>query len=693
MAQPVWVLSVDLQAKTATFASGMGDAAKGARASFQDIKEGAKDMASSTNYSMMEARHGVMLIGEEFGFHLPRALTSFIASLGPVGAAMEAAFPFLAIIVGATLLLEHLHKLKEEGDKLTDAQTHFGTTVTSVLNGLDDKLLQAGIRTDELNHNHLAALEKELERIDLKSFAELEQSFDRIAKASDAAFAQLKTHWYSWSAGSEGAKHALEDFKTQYESLQSLGKNAEASGLLKGTLEQAKAFRDTMKQATGTLAEDDKALQAQQNLVDLLQAQVTAETKINALKAADKGEARQNTENKMGGEADKLAREQAQQERKGAEEAQKLWDENFRAAVSALQENEREKIDATKQGSAARLAAIDAAIKEEQSKGLQETGFYRGLLTARINEARQMGEEEKKLKADAGKEAAQFDTRMGELEIAAKREQGVLKMSAMRNTERARIALETQLATEEYELKRTEFSKEMAALDQEDKAYENKLKALQDKQLELTRQYENKKTQITDEAEKNRNKAILSAEQHWKDEMAKGLTDVLMRHETFGKMMLSLGDQVAAGMIQNALKSILALNMEKPHQAAAAGRMGWLAGMRFPFPADLVMAPLLAAAGFTAVMAYEGGGMVPGTGRGDVVPAMLEPGETVLPKKLTEGLMRSGGNAGGGNVTHVQAHFAPVVHAVDAEGVDRMLRTHADTFHRHFASHVRRMNR
>src|SRR5437879_6366004 len=102
MAAPVWVLSVDLQTKTAVFQSGMADAAKSARGAFNEIKQGAGEMGKETGYSMMEARHGVMLLGEEFGVKLPRALTSFIASIGPIGAAMEAAFPFLAIAVGAT---------------------------------------------------------------------------------------------------------------------------------------------------------------------------------------------------------------------------------------------------------------------------------------------------------------------------------------------------------------------------------------------------------------------------------------------------------------------------------------------------------------------------------------------------------------------------------------------------------------
>src|SRR4029077_12524958 len=85
MTQPVWVLSVDLQTKTATFQSGMADAAKSARGAFTDISGGATKMGAETGYSMMEARHGVMLLGEEFGIKMPRAIAGFIASIGPVG--------------------------------------------------------------------------------------------------------------------------------------------------------------------------------------------------------------------------------------------------------------------------------------------------------------------------------------------------------------------------------------------------------------------------------------------------------------------------------------------------------------------------------------------------------------------------------------------------------------------------------
>ena len=97
------------------------------------MSDGVRGASGQINYSMMEARHSVMILGEEFGAHLPRALTTFVASLGPIGPALEAAFPFLAVILGATLLIEHLSKIgeaerqmQEAGQKLTDgmAGTH-----------------------------------------------------------------------------------------------------------------------------------------------------------------------------------------------------------------------------------------------------------------------------------------------------------------------------------------------------------------------------------------------------------------------------------------------------------------------------------------------------------------------------------------------------------------------------------------
>ena len=719
MAQPVWTLSVDLQTRTATFQTGMADAAKAARGSFTDIKSGAADMAKSTSGSMMESRHGVMLLGEEFGVHLPRGLTMFLSSLGPVGAAMEAAFPFLAIIVGATLLLQHLAKLKEAGEKLTLSQQNFGTTVTNVLNGLDEKLLQAGIRTDELNHNHLDALNKQLQLIDRASMNDLVQAFGVVAKAADETFSQLKAGWYQQGSGSAGAKHALDEFKSKYDSLLAQGRDKEANDLLAGTkasaqhvLEMQKQIQDSAKAGTAApkdgglqlrrdynalqekgIGYTDKEVAAQQLLVDALNAQVAVVGKVDALKAADKGNARQTTQDKVSDDSDKVARDQAQSQKQAMEEADKLWEENYKNAVAKLQENEREKIDATKQGTTSRLQAIDAAIKEEESKGLQDNGFYKALCTAKVQLLRQMTDEQKKLDAEAGKDAADSAEKMGMLQVAADKQTSQLILSAKHASAAEQVASDIALANEEYNVQLTAGAAEIAALDRTSNEYANKLKALQDKQEQLVREHENKVTAITEKAEEERNARILAAEQRRNDTIAKGLTEGITRQETWGKMMRQIGQQVATGLIENAIKSMLADDMTKERDAAAAARKAFLAGEQtIPGLPGVVLGGAMAAVAFASVMAFNTGGIVPGVGKGDIVPAKLEPGEGVLSNKVMDGLRSVAAGNGSGPEVHYHTTIHHHVQALDSEGVDRVLTDHAPTFEKHLRNHARRLN-
>ncbi|MCU1301518.1 MAG: hypothetical protein JWQ87_1802 [Candidatus Sulfotelmatobacter sp.] len=723
MAQPVWTLSVDLQTKTATFTSGLNDAAKGARGSFNEIKEGAREMGSATSYSMMEARHGVMLLGEEFGIHIPRALTAFITSLGPVGAAMQVAFPFLAIIVGATLLLEHLSKLKEKGDKLTESQLVFGTTVTNVLNGLDQKLLEAGIKSDELNQNHLAALNKQLELIDRQSMNDLVQAFGVVAKAADATFTQLKTSWYQLGAGSAGAKNALDEFKNKYDSLLAQGKDKEANDLLSGTRKSAEHVLELQKQikenqtTTGThgthtgdynkfeqasnelkklgIGYTDKEVESQQMLVDAYRAQATVQEKVNALKASQSSNAVQSTDNKLGGEADKVARERAASQRKEMEEAQKLWEENYREAVSALQETERQKIEDTDSGSRERLASIDAAIKEENAKGLQQTGFYKSLLRSRIQTAKEMDAEENKLQAEAGKESAGHDLKMGELRIAAEREHSQLRSVLALSTGRERLQTALQLANEEFQQQQEANQKQIAALNQHDKEFENKKKALENKEEELERAHQNRLQQITDQASQQQYSKLTATQQKIAGEWARGFSQVLMGHMSFAKMSAQIGDQVLSSMMQNALMSIITLDMTKEREAAAAARKGFLWGWEHGGPAAPILAPSLGAMAFAAEMAFQDGGIVPGVGRGDTVPALLEPGEGVLNRKQMDRLNYNAkfGNGSGGGDTHVHHHHSYQINAIDGASVKGMLDKHSDTFERHFHSTLRKMNK
>ena len=87
---------------------------------------------------------------------------------------MEAAFPFLAILVGATVLLEHLAKLKDAGEKTAAEWGHIETESTKALNKMGDELLTVEMQADRLSGNNLAALHKQLLLIDHQSMSELE---------------------------------------------------------------------------------------------------------------------------------------------------------------------------------------------------------------------------------------------------------------------------------------------------------------------------------------------------------------------------------------------------------------------------------------------------------------------------------------------------------------------------------------
>ncbi len=726
MAGPVWLLSVDLQTKTATFTTGLADAAKQARASFQDIKSGANEMGGAVGFSTMEARHSVMMLGEEFGVHLPRSLTTFISNLSLVGPALEAAFPFLAIILGATLLIEKLAKLHEAGEKLTTDQVNFQTAANNAFNSLGDKLLQAQIKADELGKNHMAALKHQLELIDHQSLNELQHSFLELAKSMEPVMKDLEGHWYTFGEGADGAKHALDDFKTHYEYMLSMKDAKGATGLLHGTLDEAKktlAMMDQLKasrtgdgqkgnyaayeeaakwlEKAGALSKvtgdyTQKTYDAQLNLVSALQDQVSAEGRIADIKKLEGQNATTSAHQDTNKEAAEAARKYNEAEDRAAREY-----------LATFKHEQADLINVTREGTASRLEALQEAMDATAELYGRDNETYKQYATEYIRTWDEMSEktleavgkqldEEDKRKEEAGLKAAANQAKMGELEIAAERQHQALLDSAHRVSAQQRAAEEEHFAEEAFQNKMREYAQDVAALDKGDKDYENKLKQIQDKETQLVRQHENEIAAIKDKAQQDQNANLQRGLQQMENEFAQGFTQVIMGHQSFAKMMDGIGNQVASGMLQNALKSMMTLDMDKEKQAASAARTFFLAGAKFPFPTNLVMAPVLGALGFASVMAYEHGtDSVPGIGRGDVIPTMLSPGEGVVPGGVMDGLrnMARSGGFDRGPQYHVQAHFAPTIHALDSDGVDEVLTKHQDKFQRHFEKTLRSMNR
>ena len=160
---------------------------------------------------------------------------------------------------------------------------------------------------------------------------------------------------------------------------------------------------------------------------------------------------------------------------------------------------------------------------------------------------------------------------------------------------------------------------------------------------------------------------------------------------------LAMHEMATLGKITNnqaAAASDKATSLESQLAAAkAAAAKAFEAGWHFPFPANIVMAPAMGGAAFAAALAFEGGGIVPGIGNRDTVPAMLTPGEAVLPKNMTEMLTHaaSSGSTGGGDV---HLHHSPTYHVqtIDGDGIRDVLRKHSDEFEKHARSVIRKMN-
>jgi len=142
MANILGELFVQLNLNTAGFSEGLNKVSSDAKKAGQELS----NFGERSNYSMMEARHGVMLLGEEFGVHIPRAVSTLVASIGPIGEIMAAAFP----ILGAIALVEIMEKVADHFDKIKEESAKFAVEEQNVKDKVN--LTAAGL---ELENNKL----------------------------------------------------------------------------------------------------------------------------------------------------------------------------------------------------------------------------------------------------------------------------------------------------------------------------------------------------------------------------------------------------------------------------------------------------------------------------------------------------------------------------------------------------------
>jgi hypothetical protein len=666
MSNPVWVLSVDLQTKTAVFQTGMADAANAARGAFKDIKQNAGEMAdgvegasSRTNYSMTEARHGVMMLGEEFGVHLPRGLTTFIASLGPVGAAMEMAFPFLAIILGATLLIEHLTKIGEAAEKAAEAGRTLDDDLTGGIIKAKEGMIDAEIEIRKLAGE--PAWDLLDEKLKLEDAGEGVENVNRLNKAlQDLVKANGATsNWnpLNWADHSDEVQNKAKALQEQMH-----GKNqSEQTSVLNDALQVQSKILEQMKGQTDVSAAQ---LKHQEAYVEFLK----KETEL------------------IQDQADKSAL--ADQAKQGKDRASKIAKaEQEQAALYELQQRHLEERRRAEEEYAKKVGELH---KKEAEESVKEANEEFAATSAVMKEVLDQQKQQAELAEQLGKEEAEHSKKMAALELQDENNQTKELVKVHKSRSAQILASQIDAENADYQSQMRAYNTEMASLDKFSKEYQVHLQQLNDKEIELTKEHENKLTQIKLQADEERNQRILAADTKFNDAIASGMAKVLTGHEGAAKMLTSLGTQVAAGMMENAMKSILANNMTKESDAAAAARKAYLEGQKIGGPAGTIVGAAMGAMAFASVMAFAEGGIVPGVEKGDTVPAMLTPGEGVIPKQTMENLKHA--SQPSQTVVHLHYNNENHVNTIDGDGMKDALEKNHDVFAEHVHKTLRAGN-
>lgn len=307
---------------------------------------------------------------------------------------------------------------------------------------------------------------------------------------------------------------------------------------------------------------------------------------------------------------------------------------------------------------------------------------------------KELENERVKLANELAKEDAGHGSKMAELQLAADKEAGQMEIAQHRMTAQEILGMELSFAEQEYNAKRQALQKELDAIQGNGAAIETRKREINNKLLELDKQFENQDQALRDQAAQKELASIQQSETRTEQAYARGFSQVLMGKQTFGKMMQGLDTQMAETAMQNAIMALA--QQQWTDKASKLSSAEKAAGKAFAWaPNPLIGAPLAAAA-FAAVLAFNEGGIVGGVGRGDIVPAMLTPGEAVLPKGLTEMLVNKAkfGDSGGSGETHIHNHEHHFhINAVDGASVRGMLEKHESEFTSHFKNTMRKMNR
>jgi hypothetical protein len=574
----IGTLTVNLEANTATFSGDLGKAAKSA----EDFGSAASAAGKQVDYSMMEAKGSMMLLSEQLGVHIPRHLQTLIAEIPAVGAAFGAMLPLVGAVAAIAIIAKLVEKNEEAKEKFTHDWMSANTEVQEVFNKLSDKLLDAGIKADELSGNHLGALTKQLQKIDNMSMRELVTEMGTVQKAADRVFEDLKSHWYEFG-GSEEAKKKLDDITDKYQALLAVKDKAGAADFLAKRLKEETAEMETLKTLNvGGVTTSEKKLKSQDELLTRLKDYVTLQTQSAQLAKADTGNVNKGEENNARKEFIDNLQEQAKKRIELSKAIAKAEGEEIKEAIAAAEHEKK---------------AIDAVLDSKQKEADVWVKITEKMIQEDTRHAQAMADLEAK---DGGASKKGEEKRYNDLKAALAKERTLIVSSGEQ-----RVADEQKLDHKEEE---------------EKQKHENKM-------TELTRKSEQTRADLAKQF------AHLALFEH--QNMAAAL-------EQMGKKELSdLVDNTLQALIVQKDAAAQERLIDAKSSAVSAYKSVYASGIPWPF--NSVLAPIAAGAAFAGVLAFEHGGDIPGTGPQHIIG---HGGETVVTRALTDRVKESEGRGG-----------------------------------------------
>jgi hypothetical protein len=583
-----------------------------------------------------------------------------------------------------------------------------------------EELLDVQIQLDKLSGDKLKELQDTLKKIDLTTLDHLKSEFDGVGKKVDEEFTKMRSGWLMTQLGmGNGVADVQQMFGSAMDKI-----NADlAKGDQKKLAADLKEAGDQMwNMAAPTYALVQRLEEAHNewgankiaadgHYQALLKAHGVLESMTQELVQQQKIEKGRDelatktitpvhdaTDPRIASELKKQLASYLETNKHKAESDEKLDETRMSMEASVTRYFQEEYKKQTAEALRAAEQQHDAAAKanEEAVKGMESLRKISEIQTASQASAYLISKQQEQIKireilqreqadltAVHQREIAEQQSFAAQMSAVAANSSGDVRSKALEDAANAQTKLTA--ATRQYNAEMARTQAAIAASDLETAKLNNSWRTFfgqaNQELLSLTAML---------------NGQVQTAMKQVTDGFAQGVAKAAIEGKSFGKSMVSVAREMSESMVEGLIKwgmqdLITKLGM-KASAASLAGANATASMAAAPWPVDMT-APAFGASMMGSAMAFVDGGIVPGVGKGDTVPAMLEPGEGVLSNKVMDGLKNQ---ANGGNGSGQEVHFHTTIHhhveALDSEGVDRVLTRHSSTFEKHLRSHARRMN-